>query len=183
MLAYLFWHEPRPGVDEEQYVSLLQAFHAVLAEAPPPGFRRSWSVRLQRAPWDDGPAGIFEDWYLVDDWTAIGQLNENATKAPRDDAHHEIARRATNGRGAIYRFDHGSLDGPAPWAGWLPKPDGASYDAFVPELVEAAASGGQAAILRRQMVLGPAPEYVVLAERPPSLPWPVSETAPQPLGR
>jgi hypothetical protein len=183
MLAYLFWHEPRPGLDETEYTALLQSFHAALAGAPPAGFRRSWSVRLQRAPWEGGPAGIFEDWYLVDDWTAIGNLNDNATKAPRDEAHREIASRATNGRGAIYRFDHGTLEGPAPWAGWLPKPDGASYDEFVPELVGAAASGGETAILRRQMVLGPAPEYVVLAERAPSLPWPVNETAPQPLDR
>ncbi|MEA2287618.1 MAG: hypothetical protein QOJ21_3661, partial [Solirubrobacteraceae bacterium] len=71
MLAYLFWHEPRAGIDEDEYIALLQSFHAVLADAPPPGFRRSWSVRLRRAPWDDGPAGVFEDWYLVDDWTAI----------------------------------------------------------------------------------------------------------------
>jgi hypothetical protein len=183
MLAYVFWHEPRPGIDEERYTNLLQSFHAALTAAPTPGFQRSWSVRLQRAPWDGGPSGLFEDWYLVDDWTAIGRLNDNATKAPRDGAHHEIASRATNGRGAIYRFDRGSVDGPAPWAGWLSKPDGASYDAFVPELAEAAASGGEAAILRRQMVLGPAPEYVVLAERAPSLPWPVNETAPQPLAR
>jgi len=181
MLAYLFWHEPRPGIDHAQYTSLLQGFHDVLAESPPPGFLRSWSVRLQRAPWEDGAARPFEDWYLVEDWTAIGRLNENATIGPRQEAHREIAVRATNGRGAIYRFDHGAVDGPAPWAGWLPKPEGASYDEFVPELVSAAASGGEAAVLRRQMVLGPAPEYVVLTERPPSLPWPVSETAPQPL--
>src|SRR5919202_1809859 len=70
MLAYLFWHEPGPGVDPDRYVDLLRAFHAALRAAPPPSFVRSWSVRLEQAPWDGGPAQPFEDWYLVDDWAA-----------------------------------------------------------------------------------------------------------------
>ena len=63
MLAYLFWHEPREGVDEPRYVALLQDFHRTLAAAAPPGFVRSWSVRLDAAPWEEGPPRRFEDWY------------------------------------------------------------------------------------------------------------------------
>jgi hypothetical protein len=36
-------------------------------------------------------------------------------------------------------------------------------------------------VLRRQMVLGPAPEYVVLAAAEPSLPWPARATGPHAL--
>jgi hypothetical protein len=183
MLAYLFWHEPRPEVQEDRYVSLLERFHEVLAASPPPGFRRSWSVRLQDAPWEGGTPGLFEDWYLVDDWATLGALNDAAVRPPREEAHDAIAHLATNGRGGLYKLHHGTLDGPAPWAGWMTKPQGARYEEFEPELREAAGSGGHAAVLRRQMVLGPAPEYVILAERPPSLPWPVTETAPRPLAR
>jgi hypothetical protein len=181
MLAYLFWHQPRPDVDEDDYVARLQAFHDVLREAPPRGLRGSWSVRLRAAPWDGGPEGLFEDWYLVDDWETLGGLNDAAVSAPRKEPHDTIAHMATNGRGGLYKVLAGSVDGPAPWAGWLAKPEGAPYPEFNPEIQEAARSGGEGAVLRRQMVLGPAPEYLVLAERPATLPWPVTETAPRPL--
>jgi hypothetical protein len=181
MLAYLFWHEPRPGVDDDRYVGLLKAFHDVLRASPPRGFRGSWSVRLATAPWDGGPPDLFEDWYLVDDWEALGGMNDAAVRPPRGETHDAIAHLATNGKGGLYKVLHGTIDGPAPWAGWLTKPEGARYATFNPELEDAAGSGGEAAVLRRQMVLGPAPEYLVRAQRPPALPWPVTETGPRPL--
>jgi hypothetical protein len=180
VLAYLFWHEPRPGVETDRYVALLHAFHRALAAAPAPGFRRSWSVRLEAAPWDSAPADVFEDWYLVDGWTALGALNDAAVRAPREHAHDAIAALATNGAGAVYALQHGDLDGPRAWAGWLAKPDRMPYGAFVPMLM-GALDGARAAVLRRQMVLGPAPEYVVVADRAPALPWPVRPTGPHPL--
>ena len=134
MLAYLFWHEPGPGVDPDRYVELLRAFHAALHRAPPPSFVRSWSVRLERSPWDGGPAQPFEDWYLVDDWAALGTLNEAAVRAPRGEPHDAIAALATNGRGGLYALQHGTLDGPALWAGWVAKPAGAPYAEFEPAL-------------------------------------------------
>jgi hypothetical protein len=176
MLAYLFWHEPRPEVDHDRYVANLNAFHRVLARQPPPSFVRSWSVRLDVAAWEAGPA--FEDWYLVEDWAALGTLNEAAVRAPREDAHDAIASLATNGAGGLYLLQHGTLDGPAPWAGWVVKPQGASYATFEPQLREAVGDG---AVLRRQMVLGPAPEYLLLTTEAPTLPWPVRATGPRPL--
>src|SRR4051795_10544265 len=163
MLAYLFWHEPQPEVDAEAYVGLLQGFHHALAAAPPPSFVRSWSVRLHVAPWDAGPARQpFEDWYLVEDWAALGTLNEAAVRAPREDAHDAVAALATNGAGGLYLLQHGTLDGPAPWAGWVVKAQGEPRDPFESQLRDAVDGG---AVLRRQMVLGPAPEYLLLAER------------------
>jgi hypothetical protein len=177
MLAYLFWHEPSPGVDPDRYVALLRTFHAALRAAPPPSFVRSWSVRLEQAPWDGGPAQPFEDWYLVEDWAALGTLNDAAVRAPRGQAHDAIAALATNGRGGLYALQHGTLDGSPAWAGWVAKPPGAPYAEFEPAL-RAAVDPAGGAVLRRQMVLGPAPEYAVLAQRAPELPWPARATGP-----
>ena len=166
MLAYLFWHEPHDGVEPGPYVERLQAFHRALAAAP----------------WDAGPARTpFEDWYLVSDWAALGTLNEAAVRAPRDAAHDAIAAMATNGAGGLYLLKHGTLDGPAPWAGWVVKPQGEPYDTFEPRLCAAVDAAGGGAVLRRQMVLGPAPEYALLAATEPDLPWPVRATGPAPL--
>ena len=180
MLAYLFWHEPRPGVDPERYVARLQAFHQALKTAPPPSFVRSWSVRLDDAPWGDG-GPRYEDWYLVEDWAALGTLNAAAVRAPREDAHDAIATLATNGAGGLYALQHGALDGPARWAGWVTKPPGAPYETFEPDLRAAVDQSGGGAVLRRQMVLGPAPEYAVLAPDAPDLPWPARATGPHAL--
>jgi hypothetical protein len=177
MLAYLFWHEPRPEVDPDRYVALLRAFHAALVAAPPPAFVRSWSVRLDAAPWDGGPAQAFEDWYLVEDWSALGTLNEAAVRAPRGDPHDAIAALATNGAGGLYALQHGTLDGPAPWTGWVTKPPGTPYAEFEPAL-HAAVDPSEGAVLRRQMVLAPAPEYAVLAQGEVELPWPARPTGP-----
>jgi hypothetical protein len=182
MLAYVFWHEPRPEVDVDHYVGQLQAFHRALAAAPPPSFLRSWSVRLDAAPWDSGPARApFEDWYLVEDWAALGTLNDAAVRAPREEAHDSIAALATNGAGGLYLLQHGTLDGPAPWAGWVVKPQGEPYETFSPRLRAAVDSAGGGAVLRRQMVLGPAPEYAVLAGREVELPRPARATGPHAL--
>ncbi len=178
MLAYLFWHEPRPEVEVEHYVTLLQAFHRALGAAPPPSFVRSWSVRLDAAPWDAGPRRPFEDWYLVADWTALGTLNDAAVRAPREAPHDDIAALATNGSGGLYLLQHGTLDGPVSWAGWVAKPRGERYETFEPQLRAAVDAAGGGAVLRRQMVLGPAPEYAVLAPVEPALPWPARATGP-----
>jgi len=179
MLAYLFWHEPQPGVEAEGYVARLRDFHRALAAAPPPSFVRSWSVRLDTAPWDSGPG--FEDWYLVEDWAALGTLNEAAVRAPREEAHDAIASLATNAAGGLYLLQHGTLDGPAPWTGWVVKPHGEPYETFEPELRAAIDAAGGGAVLRRQLVLGPAPEYALLAGREPELRWPVRATGPRAL--
>jgi len=58
------------------------------------------------------------------------------------------------------------------------KPPGAPYHTFEPELRAAVDAAGGGAVLRRQMVLGPAPEYAVLAPGAPDLPWPARATGP-----
>ncbi len=55
----------------------------------------------------------------------------------------------------------------AGWSAWFSKPAGRGYLDFHAELATLGASAWQ-----RQMVLGPAAEYCVLAPAPLTLPWP-----------
>jgi hypothetical protein len=146
VLAYVFWHRPDGSLDAAEYERLLAAFHDRLAAAPPPGFAESAAFRVGAQPWL--PGGGYEDWYLVDDWTALGVLNEAAIDAEHRTDHDAVARRSTDGAGAVYR---------GLWRG-LPLADAgkASWSQERP-----AEPPGEAdfALWQRQLVLGPAPEF------------------------
>src|SRR3954467_15606129 len=89
-LAYVFWHRPAEDVARSDYEERLRAFHATL-ESP------SGSFRLHALPWKavDG----YEDWYLVEDWAALGELNEAAVAAARRGEDDAAARLAADGGG------------------------------------------------------------------------------------
>lgn len=158
MLAYVFWHRGTGAADA--YEAALAEFHRVLAAEPPPGFLRSAAFALDDAPWLPGSGPAYEDWYVVEDWAALGVLNAGAVSGPRAAPHDEVAGRAGKGAGGIYApLGHdGTLGGPV--ATWAPKRAGVSYAEWHERLAGPA--------WQRQMVLGPAPEYVVLVSRPPA---------------
>ncbi len=149
MLAYLFWHCPGPEVGRDQYERQLRGFHADLADR---GYR-SAAFRLEQLPFAERDG--YEDWYLVDGWSALGALNEAAVDARSKPAHDEVAWLSRHGWGALYRLLSGDPDPPR-GARWLEKPLNVGYDAFAERL-----SGASA--WRRQLVLGPAPEFCVEA--------------------
>jgi hypothetical protein len=157
MLAYVFWHR---SAGADGYEERLVAFHKALKANPPPGFVSSRAFRLDDAPWLPGGGPPYEDWYLVADWAALGQLNLAAVSGPRAAPHDAVAGLAREGQGGVYAPRHGG----EPAAGevaWLAKPRGTSYADFHAALADRPA-------WQRQMVLGPAPEYVV---DEPSVPW------------
>jgi hypothetical protein len=164
VLAYVFWHRPADaaGAYEEQ----LAAFHAALAAHPPAGFGGSAALRVQDAPWLPGHGQAYEDWYGVEDWTALGRLNEAAVSGPRLEPHDAVAVRAGAGAGAVYGLVSGPPELVATRASWLAKPAGADRDAFHAEL-----AGPGRSVWMRQMVLGPSPEYVVRSGAPVVLPY------------
>jgi hypothetical protein len=165
VLAYVFWHRPAAVVDANAYEAALAAFHITLAANPPAGFVDSAALRTDTAPWLPGDGPAYEDWYAVEGWEALGELNAGAVTGPRAAPHDAVAFEAGAGAGAVYRLLAGEgLSARA--AAWLPKPDGEPRDAFHAAL---AATGG--AVWMRQMVLGPAPEYVVRSDEPVRLPW------------
>ena len=142
-LAYVFWHWPGAS---DGYDDRMQAFHTALGRAGTVTFA------LERAPFgSDAPP--YEDWYPVEDWTAIGVLNDFAISGARKAPHDAVAAMSRAGAGGVYRL---LQDGPplaeVRFAAWLHAPPPPGLEG--------------AAVWQRQLVLGPAPEYAVLAGSP-----------------
>jgi hypothetical protein len=166
MLAYVFWHVPAASVAPASYEALLAAFHAPLRRR----FERTATFALRAIPWLEGAAG-YEDWYLVDDFAALGTLNSVAVSGARKPPHDAAAAAVRAGAAGVMGHVAGPLLPSRPgWAAWLAKPPGVAYADFHAQL--AAALGDAASAWQRQMVLGPASEYCVLAETERELPWP-----------
>ncbi len=168
MLAYLLWHRPADGVERETYEHASERFHRSLHHSPPAGLRGSAvcvsrSARGWPARSDGTSAVIYEDWYLLDDFTALGVLNEAAVAHGHRSAHDGIARRFGSGAGGLYGLMEGHADlADAPRAVWVSRPPGEPRG----ELAQLLADGidpAHASLWRRALVFGPAPEYCLLA--------------------
>jgi hypothetical protein len=171
MLAYVFWHWRQPRTAAEEYERRQRAFHAALAAAPAPGFLRSFSVGLSGAPWAAGGGDAYEDWYLVQDFGALGALNEAAVSASRTAPHDAAAAVASGGAGGLYRLRGGEALSAPGYAHWFGKPDGVSYGELFARLAPAL-DQGSAGLWMRQMVLGPGREFCLHTATPVSLPAP-----------
>ena len=171
MLAYVFWHWPQPQTDIREYETRQRAFHAALAAAPAHGFQWSFTAGIAGAPWAAAGADAYEDWYAVDDFAALGALNDAAVSGSRSAPHDAAAAAVAGGAGGVYGLRAGTALH-APQVGhWFGKPAGMSYRdlfAHLSPVVEAA----HGALWMRQMVLGPAREFCLHAASPLSLPAP-----------
>jgi hypothetical protein len=159
MLAYLFWHVPSAGTEPRDYESALLAFQADLAGAPPPGFVACATYRISEVPWLDNHRG-YEDWYLVASSAALDALNQAAVRPQRWDVHAAIASRMGPGHGGLYHHVFGdgqTLAGAR--AVWMTRPRGIRYEPVLREVIDGAR--GFLSCWRRQMVLGPADEFVI----------------------
>jgi hypothetical protein len=72
MLAYVFWHWKRTQISEQDYEARQRSFHAALSATPPDGFIRSASAAVAGAAWAAEGSAAYEDWYFVQDYTALG---------------------------------------------------------------------------------------------------------------
>jgi hypothetical protein len=175
MLAYLTWHRPAVGVDAAAYEHALERFHRSLAHRPPSGFHGSAAFRMPVVPWlegglDGGDGPGYEDWYLLEDWSAVGVIEEAAVAAAHTSAHAGIAALAGGETAAIYRLLEGSaqprLAEVAVWVSSAPGPLRPSLSALLGDGMDPASDG----LWRRCLALGPAPEYCLLArETPPGV--------------
>jgi hypothetical protein len=182
MLAYLSWHRAAAGVEPAAYEQALERFHRSLAHQPPSGFRSSSAFRLSELPWlapVAGNAGApgYEDWYLLDDWTAVGVLEEAAVAHGHRSAHDAIAGRAGCATGSVYRLVEGHAPGAgqakgslaeagesdtAVWVKRTPAHEHPSLGALLGDGMDRERDG----LWRRCIGLGPAPEYCLLASEP-----------------
>ena len=160
MLAYVFWHVPAPG-DWGAYEDALVEFHRSLAASPPAGFHRSASFRVEGLPW----VGDYEDWYLVEDWAALGTINQAAVADPHRPAHDAAAQSSVAGAGGVYQLLGDPVDPAAiRSAAWFHKPLGATYADFTARMRTLAAEA-DGCLWQRQLVLGPGREFCVWGGR------------------
>ena len=160
MLAYVFSHRPAGDVDVAVYESALKRFHAALASAPPSGFVRSSTFRV---------GDRYSDWYLVDGSAALDALNAAAVSGVRTPAHDAAARMAVDGVGKLYSLISGE---PAAGPGFeiqFSKPAGVGYADHYERLQPYSGRPG-VTLWRRIMVLGPPPEFCLIAPSEVELP-------------
>ena len=161
MLAYVFWHWKRPEVTAGDYEGRQRVFHAALGASPSPGFIDSFSVGLSNAPWT-ASSEAYEDWYLVQDFAALGLLNEAAVSSSRAHPHDLAASVAAGGAAGIYGLKSRTVLHQPRYAHWFAKPDGMPYGELFAQLAPIV-DRVQGALWMRQMVLGPAREFCLHA--------------------
>lgn len=147
MLAYLFWHRPRSGVDVVAYENAQRAFHRALGI-------ESACFRVAALPFSQHSG--YEDWYLIEDWAGLGALNARAVDPAHAATHGQAAALAGAGWGGLYELVRGE---PAIPDGveWLDKPRDEPAAEFIASLPHTGA-------WRRQLVLGPAPEFCAASD-------------------
>lgn len=153
-LVYVFWHRPEV---RDGYEQALAEFHAALWRAGHPFLLGSASHRVSGLPWLDGDEG-YEDCYLVDGFAGLGALNEAAIAPGLRPDHDRVALAAAWGAGGLYQVAQGSPALRDPIVTWLSKPAGMRYEDFYSSLPAVPW------LLRRQLVLGPAPEFCAAGE-------------------
>jgi len=170
LLAYVFWHWPKQGLDIRSYERDLTEFQRRLHSVRPSGFRGAAVFRSAPAPGVGAPRPCYTDWYLLDNSAALDPLDECAVAPPCREAHDRVARAASGGAGALYRLRAGVPSfATARYASWLSKPAGMSYGEFYGRTGMATADAS-AVLWGRQMVLGPAPEFCLMSPQPLDLP-------------
>jgi hypothetical protein len=163
-LAYVFWHWPRGGVSPEAYEEKLASFQRTLSSSRVPGLLEALSFRVGSLPWvpADGPA--YEDWYVVKDFSALDALNEGAVRGNARNPHDLIAKDYLKGAGGVLRLISGSVSlRDARSATWIEKPIGPSYQSYYDD-VAGVVGEKESSLWRRQLVLGPSPQFCVHSE-------------------
>ena len=171
LLAYVFWHWPRPSADRSTYEAAQRQFHRVLGDSESDGFVRSFTHAIAGAPWANDGGEAYEDWYLVRDSAALDSLDIAAVTAARKSPHDAAASLAADGKAGLFKLAVGEPPSAPRSAQWFVKPAGMSYPQIFAAIEPALGPVG-GSLWVRKMVLGPSPEFCVLAREPAVLATP-----------
>jgi hypothetical protein len=160
VLAYVFSHRPADGVATAAYEDGLRRFHSALAGASPSGFIASATFRV---------GGAFADWYLLESSAALDVLNAAAVSGERAEAHDAAARMAADGEGKLFSLASGQASMEAGFEVRFAKPAGISYADLYSRL-QSWTEAPSVSLWRRMMVLGPPPEFCLIAPSRVDLP-------------
>jgi len=170
MTAYLFWHRPYEDVAQEAYEQALIAFHRDFAGRACDGFQGSATYRITETPWLGKKPG-YEDWTFVESSAALDPLNKAAVAPAMWDVHAAIAGKTQLGHGGLYQQVLLGETDPATLirtaltrTAWLERPRGIRYEVPLEAIAYQARelTGGPVSVWRKQLVLGPAPEFALL---------------------
>lgn len=167
MLAYVFWHWPRPGIASDEYEERQRAFHAALAARGPSSLLRSHIWRVTGPSWT--PVAVaWEDWYLLSDSAGLDALNAAAIADPLREEHDAAASLAGGGMAALYAPAGPRAGQPIATDGryalWFHKPEDMRYTTLYQRL-----GSDLPHLWTRMMVLGPAPELCLMTDDPHAL--------------
>jgi hypothetical protein len=160
MMAYVFWHAPLAEFSSADYGAALLDFQKDLMSAPPSGLASCAAYQISEVPWMKSERR-YEDWYFVNSCGDLTALNEAAVKPARWEVHARIATKMEAGQGGLYQHLHGEQQ---PLGGahamWLTRPRGIRYERPLQDMI--GSSTGFVSCWRRQMVLGPGDEFVII---------------------
>jgi hypothetical protein len=159
LLAYVFWHWPKQEVSTMSYEEKLTAFLASLNDDRPSGMVQAFSFRVDQLPW--GPQGghLYEDWYILEGFSALEGLSDAAVSGATKSPHDSVARDYLKGTASIFRCISGDLPlGEERVVSWVDKTPGVPYPSFYDEIA-GVVGDQQARLWRRQLVLGPSTQF------------------------
>jgi hypothetical protein len=115
-------------------------------------------ARLLPRPWLAVPRA-YEDWYFVDDFTALGALNDGAISGPRQRPHDAVAALPAGGVASLYGLVRDRVNRPR-YVAFRSKPAGSTFPSYIAALPQSTE------VWQRKMVLGPSPEFCILSSAP-----------------
>ena len=165
-IAYVFWHTPRPSASRRRYEAALRRFVGSLDAHPPSGLQRASTARLPHPPWNLAAGPIYEDWYVLDDFASLGAIRAVAYERPWKAFHRAVARGAATATSSVYQLLAGDPSSPSGGgSAWFSLPAPARYSTIRRPLIQLVEGAG-VGLWRRQLALGPAPEFCVRGDLP-----------------